>query len=94
MEPTHNTIPISIKIDSIPEEIELKFSAMVEAAVRRVLAEKESIRYYTLQEASRYTKKAISTIYTDHSRGRLKAFKSGRHLRFTEEQLKAYLEGR
>jgi len=94
MELENKSIPISIKIDHIPEEIEVKFSALIEAAVRRVLAEKEPVRYFTLHEAAKYTKKAISTIYTDHSRGRLKAFKSGRHLRFTEDQLQAYLEGR
>lgn len=75
-------------------ELDTRLDIIVEAAVRRVLADKEPPKYYSLQEAAKYTGKALSTLYTDHSRGRLKAFKSGRHLRFSEEQLQAYLEGR
>lgn len=67
---------------------------IVEKAVLRALEQKEPVKYYTMQEAARRTGKALSTLYTDHCRGRLKGFKSGRHLRFTEEQLVDYLEGR
>lgn len=73
---------------------EARIDSIVEAALKRVLADKEPPKYFSIQEASKYTGKALSTLYTDHCRGRLKAFKSGRHLRFTEEQLQAYLEGR
>jgi len=80
---------------SLPlEEFEEKMKNIVSSAVVKALSEKEPPKYYTLQEAHVRTGKAISTLYTDHCKGKLKAFKSGRHLRFSEQQLVDYLEGR
>jgi excisionase family DNA binding protein len=75
-------------------DLDTRLDTIVEAAVRRVLAEKEPPKYYSMIEAAKRTGKSIHTLYTDHSRGRLSAFKSGRHLRFSEAQLVAYLEGK
>lgn len=86
MEQIFTSIPIS--------DLETRLSNIVEIAVQKALAQKEPAKYYTIQEAKIYTGKALSTLYTDHCKGKLKGFKSGRHLRFTEEQLTAYLEGR
>jgi excisionase family DNA binding protein len=75
-------------------DLDTRIDTIVEAAVRRVLADKEPPKYYSMIEAAKRTGKSIHTLYTDHSRGRLHGFKCGRHVRFTEEQLVAYLEGR
>lgn len=90
----HNKLNQQILIGIPLSDFDDRIGTIVEAAVKRVIAEKEPLKYFSIQEASKYTGKAISTLYTDHSRGRLKAFKSGRHLRFTEQQLRDYLEGR
>lgn len=84
------TVLISIPI----EDFESKIQAAVESAVKNALAEREPIKYYSLKEAAKRTGKAVSTLYTHHCQGKLRAFKSGRQLRFSEEQLVAYLEGR
>ena len=68
-------------------DFEIRISDLVEAAVSRALAQKEPAKYFSMQEAAKFTGKALSTLYTDHSRGRLTGFKSGRHVRFTEQQL-------
>jgi excisionase family DNA binding protein len=86
MEQVFISIPIS--------DLETRMTAIVEKAVQRALEQKEPVKYYTIREASQRTGKALSTLYTDHCRGKLQGFKSGRHLRFTEDQLVAYLEGR
>ena len=80
---------------SIPmSEFEVNLGNIVEQAVKRALEQKEPVRYYSMNEAVKRTGKSKSTLYTDHSRGRLHGFKCGRQVRFTEEQLVNYLEGR
>jgi len=76
------------------EEFGEKIGNIVEEKVKKVLQDKEPVKYYSMREASLRTGKSIHTLYTDHSRGRLHGFKCGKHVRFTEEQLVAYLEGR
>jgi excisionase family DNA binding protein len=86
MEQVFISIPIS--------DLEDRISTVVQSAVRTALADKEPTKYYTLREAALRTSKALSTLYCDHSGGKLQGYKSGRQLRFTEDQLTAYLEGR
>lgn len=74
-------------------ELEDRLRIIVRDEVKSALESKEPVKYYTIREAAIRTGKALSTLYTDHSNGNLKGFKSGRQVRFTEEQLTAYLEG-
>jgi excisionase family DNA binding protein len=76
------------------EEFRERIGSIVEERVKRVLAEKEPKKYYSMKEAAKRTGKSIHTLYTDHSRGRLQGFKCGKHVKFTEDQLVKYLEGR
>jgi len=86
MEQLFLSIPIS--------DLEVRIGVIVEKAVQKAIEEKEPVRYYSMNDAVLRTGKAKSTLYTDHCKGRLHGFKCGRQVRFTEEQLVAYLEGR
>ena len=84
------TILISIPFDDFEKKLkEIIFSAVTEALDKR-----EIKKFYTLKEAAERTNKAPSTLYTHVCQGKLGFLKSGRQLRFTEEQLVAYLCGK
>ena len=80
---------------SIPfEDFEKKLREIIISELTEALNKREPKKFYTLKEAAVRTNKATSTLYTHACQGKLAFIKSGRQLRFTEEQLVAYLEGK